>query len=240
MKLAPVRILVTGFGHFPGARENPTALLMRALERHKARLARSGIDVALHILPVVYAAIGPRLRELAEAAAPDAILHFGLAARRKTFSVETRALNRVSLIHPDAAGASAGRRAIVPGAPFAAKATFPSARIAAALNRAGAKAAISIDAGDYLCNQTLYLSLMAGHARAVGFIHTPRLGGRGPGPRRKGARGEPRPTLDQAARAALAAIGVLAAKLRRDRLSESMRKPRSSPKRRLDPAPVLA
>ncbi len=217
---APVRILVTGFGGFPGARTNPTALLIRALGKHKSRLARIGVVVELQALPVVHAAIAPRLRELAEGFAPDAILHFGLAASRKILCVETRALNRASLLHPDAAGAMAERQSLVPRGIFAAKATYPSRQILAALRRAGVKGRLSIDAGDYICNQTFYLSLAATHARSIGFIHLPRLARRHQraGGRNSAAR-EPRLTLDDAMRAALAAIRVMATKLNADRRS---------------------
>jgi pyroglutamyl-peptidase len=217
----PVRVLVTGFGRFPGARANPTTLLIRALAKHKSRLALIGVQVELHVLPVVYAAVAPRLRELAEGLAPDIILHFGLAARRKTLCVETRALNRVSLVHPDAARATAGRRSIVPGAAFAARATFPSSLIAAALRRAGIKGRLSIDAGDYICNQTFYLSLATTSARSIGFIHLPRFARRHwPKSRCKEAATDPRPTLDDAIRAALIAIRVMTAKLGGARRSE--------------------
>ncbi|MCX8253517.1 MAG: peptidase C15, partial [Beijerinckiaceae bacterium] len=55
---------------------------------------------------------------------------------------------------------------------------WPSARLRAALARAGHDARRSIDAGDYVCNATLYRSLAAGLAPRVGFLHVPRPGGR--------------------------------------------------------------
>lgn len=221
MMIKPVCILVTGFGAFPGARTNPTARLIHTLRKDKSRLARFGVEIELHILPVVYAAIAPRLRDLTESFEPDGILHFGLAARRKQFCVETRAVNRVSTIHPDATGARAGRRSIVPGAAFVAKGTFPSSLIAAALRRAGIEARLSHSAGDYVCNQTFYLSLATTHARSIGFIHTPRFARRRrAGDRPENAAADRRPTLNDATRAALIAILVMAAGLRRDRASK--------------------
>ena len=101
---------------------------------------------------------------------PDAILHFGLAARRKYLSVETRALNRVSLLHSDTSGARASCRVIVAGAVHSKRATFPARQIEAALRRAGFHARLSVNAGDYVCNEMLYLSLSRSQARAIGFI----------------------------------------------------------------------
>jgi pyroglutamyl-peptidase len=117
----------------------------------------------------------PGLEALDETLKPDATLHFGLAARRKFFSIETRALSRLSLLHCDASGARAPCLAIIPGAPHAARATFPYRQIESALRRRGLPSRLSANAGDYVCNETLYLSLARSRARAIGFIHVPRL-----------------------------------------------------------------
>jgi pyroglutamyl-peptidase len=214
VKALPSRILVTGFGPFPGSRKNPTALLIHALERQRGRLALLGIELQCAILPVRYAAVASHLRRLDEALKPDAIVHFGLAARRKFFSVETRALNRLSPLHCDASGARAPSRAIIPGAPYALQATFPGCEIDAALRRAGLRSRLSIDAGSYVCNETLYLSLARSRARAVGFIHVPRL-------RRRNCPKKLmrhwRPNRDELIRASLIAILATAQRLRQNR-----------------------
>jgi pyrrolidone-carboxylate peptidase len=142
----------------PGARDNPTALLVHALGGHRARLARLGVELETDVLPVNYAEVARKLEELDETLKPDAILHFGLAPRRKFLSIETRALNRLSLVHCDASGARAGRLAIIPGAPHVAKSTFPYRQIEAAFRREGLRGRLSANAGDYVCNETLYLA----------------------------------------------------------------------------------
>jgi hypothetical protein len=58
----PLRVLVTGFGSFPGTRDNPTALLVHALGGHRARLARLGVELETDVLPVNYAGM-PGSRE---------------------------------------------------------------------------------------------------------------------------------------------------------------------------------
>jgi pyroglutamyl-peptidase len=170
-----VRILVTGFGAFPGAPTNPTEALIARLATQKPRLARLGIRLELALLPVVYGKTQGRLTAAIADAAPDAILHFGLAGRRTAISVETRALNRLSILRVDAAGACAVQPAIVKGGLQVAWSRFPAARIAAALRHAGCAAHLSIDAGDYICNQVLYLSLTQSAVPLVGFIHVPPL-----------------------------------------------------------------
>ncbi len=207
---APVRILVTGFGSFPGARNNPSAALVHALEKDRPRLVRQGIALELAILPVVHAEIAPRLEALVVAYRPEGILHFGLAARRKVLSIETRAVNRLSSLRPDASGAAAARLQILSGGPQHARSTFPAVEIAAALRRAGIACRLSNNAGEYICNQTLYLSLAHDGARNIGFIHVPRLGRRCHG----AFAIEQRPTLDDFSRAAIIAILIMARKLR--------------------------
>jgi len=213
VEAVPLRVLVTGFGKFPGVRTNPTAVLIHALGRHRTRLARLGIDLELATLPVRYAGVARKLEELDETLKPDAILHFGLAARRKFFSIETRALNRLSLVHRDALRARAGRLAIIPGAPYAARATFPCRQIEAAFRREDLRGRLSIEAGDYVCNETLYLSLARSHARVIGFIHVPQLA-RANRPK-KASRGR-RPSVGDIIRAAIIAILAVARKLRQD------------------------
>ena len=173
----------------------------------RARLARLGIELELAILPVTYAGVAKKLEELDETLKPDAILHFGLAARRKSLSIETRALNRLNLLRCDASGARASRLAIIPGAPLAARSTFPARQIEAALRHAGLRARLSVKAGTYVCNESLYLTLTRSHAGAAGFIHVPRLA-RAHRPRR--ASRNRRPNLAGLVRAALIAILVTA------------------------------
>jgi pyroglutamyl-peptidase len=205
-----VVVLITGFGAFPNAPKNPTADLVRCLPAYQPRLARLGIRLELQILPVVYAEVEARLAELVERTKPDAVLHFGLAGRRKGLSVETRALNRLGVLHPDAARKLAGRFPIVPGGAQSLRARFPAPRINAAFGKAGIVSRLSIDAGDYVCNQVLYLSLAKTTAQ-VGFIHVPRLARRD----QPSGRAAPRPTPAVLVQAALLAILATAQSVRR-------------------------
>ena len=194
-------VLVTAFGAFPGARSNPTLAILSRLERSRSRLARLGIDLHCLALPVVYDALEPGLRATAADVRPDAILHLGLAGRRQRLSIETRALNRAGPLHPDAARRRPAQ-VLIPGGAAVLRATWPAARLQAALARAQHDSHVSIDAGDYVCNATLYRSLAAGLAPRIGFLHVPR-------PRKRRPLGPDRPmgiSLDQLAEAALTVI----------------------------------
>ena len=167
------RVLLTGFGPFPGASRNPSATLAgEVLKRHRNRLARFGIELHAAVLPVEFARIGPALDAIAAQTRPDAILHTGLASRSREVRVEMLARNRLSLLHGDAARQRASGHRISNGPDFL-PTPLPVRQMLQILRAASVKARLSMDAGDYICNQTLYLSLAAGYR--AGFIHIPRL-----------------------------------------------------------------
>lgn len=206
------KILVTGFGAFPGAPFNPSAAIVARLAGAPARrLARLGVRLETRILPVIFEGAEARLAAMLDEVAPGAVLHVGLAGRRKTLGVETRAKNFLSLLHPDAGKRGAASRLIDPGGPLARPVRLPARRLCVALTRAGAPARLSIDAGAYACNQTLWLTL-ARDAALVGFIHVPR-----PRERRRLDRAlkPARPTLAAMTRAIEAALALVATELRR-------------------------
>lgn len=187
-------VVVTGFSAFPGAPQNPTARLMTRLARHARRLARLGWRLETRVLPVVYSETAGRLAEIETALRPDVLLHFGLAGRRRAISVEQVGRRRLSPLKVDAARQAP--RAPMRDGPEALRARLPVARLVAAVRAAGAPCAISMDAGGYVCNQTLYLSLARSRAARVGFVHMPRIARVAGG-------------LDGLERAALAALFVL-------------------------------
>lgn len=171
----PLRILLTGFGAFPVARSNPSAALVRAVARqHTARLARLGIDLHVTILRTEFCKLPNALRQVSDSVSPHAILHVGLAGRRRKVNVELQARNRLSQLHPDAAHKHALATRIQPGSDVL-KSTLPAPQMLHILRAHRVPACPSMDAGNYVCNQTLYLSLARGRGIGAGFIHIPRL-----------------------------------------------------------------
>jgi pyroglutamyl-peptidase len=189
------RILVTGFGPFPGAPINPSAQLVARLARIR-RPAMSQYRLATHVLATSYAAVDRDLPALLARHRPRILIMFGLAARTKFVRIETLAHNRRSGLHPDRDGAVASTRTIEAHAPSIRKGRAPFARLLAAARATGIDARLSRDAGRYICNYVYWRALEAAAQprgpEVVVFVHVPKLRSRAP--RRTGIR---LPTLSQ-------------------------------------------
>ena len=199
------RVLVTGFGRFPGAPENPTEALVRALARSR-RPAFAGLDIVARVLPVTWSGL-PRLMEaLIREINPAMILMLGLAGSASRIRVETRAANVANRLRVDARGGVAPRAALVGAGPRALSCRADARRVLSAIRSSGVPAELSSDAGTYLCNASLW-SALAGTQRSVPviFIHIPRGARRRPRLRP----GRPRPTVTDMIRAAAAALLAL-------------------------------
>jgi pyroglutamyl-peptidase len=209
--LSDLTILVTGFSAFPGAPVNPSAaIVMRLLRRHARRFQLHGIKVQTAVLPVIYEEVTHELEQLVACTHPDAIVHLGLASRRKQVSVEARAVNRITTLHPDAARRRAAARAVRAGGVPALRSPLATPSLVTLMRRTGVPTQLSIDAGDYVCNQTLYTSLASAGAPAV-FIHVPRL----TGVRHESDEDAPQITLPALTRAVEVALVAIAAHVRR-------------------------
>ena len=185
-----VRVLVTGFGPFPGIPHNASASLVLALEKSAAAFL-PGLSIAAAIVPVVWGQARAALREAASRFKPDAILHFGVSKRVSGFEIETRALN-ISGPKEDHAGAIRPEAPLVPAGSPVLMATLPPSHLLGTLKRGGFPAALSGDAGRYLCNALFYWSLSDAGAEGplVSFVHIPALGVAG--------EAEPRLTMEEA------------------------------------------
>jgi pyroglutamyl-peptidase len=169
-----LRILVTGFGPFPGAPENPTGPAVRAL----ARTPRPGVTVKAHVFATRYKTVDRALPRLLKDFRPDALIMFGLATRSRAIRVETLARNRISH-HPDAGGYTRGPCAIDAALARSLPVRAPATSILRALQRTSLPARLSRNAGDYLCNYTLWHATRAAGEPAgpklAAFIHMPPL-----------------------------------------------------------------
>jgi pyroglutamyl-peptidase len=202
-----IRILITGFGPFPGAPSNPTMRIAKQLGQLR-RPRHADIRLATRLLPTTWAmldAVPGMIREIK----PDAVLMFGLAGRRRKITPEMRGMNRAGVLRMDAAGKRPDGLLLAPGGPVARSGGISAIRMVAALRRAGLAAAVSRDAGDYLCNALVYR--MAGLEIPCIFVHVPR-------PvrptRPTGQLKRPRPTMAQLHRAAEIALDQVLLRIR--------------------------
>lgn len=174
---SPLRVLITGFGPFPGAPYNPTMPLVKRL----AALRRPALDdvaIATHIFHVTYATVDRELPQLLAAHRPHALLMFGLAARTPFLRIETRARNAITAIWPDADGTRL-RKGAIAGTADALTFGPHSQKLLRAAQATGIDARASRDAGSYLCNYLSWRAIEAtrsddGPALAA-FIHVPPL-----------------------------------------------------------------
>jgi pyroglutamyl-peptidase len=192
----PLRILITGFGPFPGAPYNPTQPLVARLLRLR-RPALGDVELSGHIFPVTYNAVDRQLPDLLALKRPQALLMFGLATRTPFVRIETRARNAVTTLWPDADHAKI-RKGSIAGVTEPMMFGPHTARLLRAALGTGIDARASRDAGSYLCN---YLSWRAIEAtchdtgpRLAAFVHVPLLA-RDSVARRKDA--IPRVTLEE-------------------------------------------
>jgi pyroglutamyl-peptidase len=172
-----LRILVTGFGPFPGAPFNPTQPLVKRLVRLR-RPAFDDVEFSGHIFPVTYKAVDRQLPELLAQHHPHALLMFGLASRTPHLRVETRARNAVTMLWPDADHMRVRKGSIASGEDALTFGAHTAKLLRAALGT-GIDAQPSRDAGSYLCN---YLSWRAIEATdkdsgpvLAAFVHIPPL-----------------------------------------------------------------
>lgn len=172
-----LRILITGFGPFPGAPYNPTQPLVARLLRLR-RPALGDVELSGHIFPVTYNAVDRQLPELLATRRPQALLMFGLANRTPFVRIETRARNAITTLWPDADQARIRKGSIAGGTEAMIFGPHTTRLLRAALGT-GIDARASRDAGSYLCN---YLSWRAIEAtcrdagpRLAAFVHVPLL-----------------------------------------------------------------
>jgi pyroglutamyl-peptidase len=170
-----VRVLVTGFGPFPGAPVNPSAWLAEILPERF-----SGLDGALqtYVLPTEWGAGEGLVRHLHETIQPHVTIHFGLSQTAKKFHIERSAYNRASP-RRDASGSLPRDGVILAEGAERLDTSLPASALSAHLRQRGMPAASSRSAGRYLCNFLYYLSLARAAGKtngpAVLFVHIPPL-----------------------------------------------------------------
>jgi len=151
MRKNAMRVVIAGFGPFPGAPSNPSGRLAIALARRR-RPALAGIEIASHIFATAYDAVD----------------------RGRDICIETRARNARSILFPDASGWHP-ERAVIEPSQRALTGSAPLPRLLNALRQTALPARLSRDAGAYLCNYAYWRALQCarGGRPLVQFVHIP-------------------------------------------------------------------
>lgn len=167
-----MRILVTGFEPFGADPEN-------ASERAVGLLAEQWAgphELVTQILPVRFADAAAVLRAAVERHRPDAVVAVGEAGGRAMLTPERRARNLQDARIPDNAGEQPRDQPIDDGPEWRDLPWQPE-RMVAELTAAGLPAAVSEDAGAFLCNRIAHEVAVLG--LPGGFLHVPAVRTRG-------------------------------------------------------------
>jgi pyroglutamyl-peptidase len=173
--MSRTRILLTGFGPFPGIADNPSARLVETLAR-AGRFTPRDCELHTQVLPTEWGAVGALVPVLLNSLQPHVTIHFGVSRQARSLRIERSAHNNI-LPRLDAAGVLPARRRIHLHGPGRLDSTVAVPRLAATLRENGIPANSSAHAGSYLCNVLYYHSLAWAMSRDVSasvlFVHIP-------------------------------------------------------------------
>ncbi|QIM62291.1 pyroglutamyl-peptidase I [Pasteurellaceae bacterium Orientalotternb1] len=165
------KILVTGFEPFGGESINPSWEVAKILAK------QPHIDTVQ--LPCVFDLSLDVLKQKIQALQPDVVICIGQAGGRASIEIERVAINLNDASIPDNQGNQPIDTTVVPNAPAAYFTTLPAKAMVQAIKNAGIPASLSLSAGSYVCNHTMFglLHFLAEHFPQTrgGFIHIPFL-----------------------------------------------------------------
>lgn len=172
----PVRVLVIGFGPFPGVPDNPAAAVARRFAARARRPMPPGVRLSSAVVPTTWELLDD-LPGLIARVRPDIIIALGVAVDAPVVRIETTAVNRATRIAVDAVGARARSRRLKADGPPVLHAPADPGRLVRAARACGLPLRISRDAGDYLCNGLFYeaarLVRSGGRMTRLAFVHVP-------------------------------------------------------------------
>ena len=173
--MSELRVLLTGFGPFPGTPDNSSAWLA---DTFATRTGERAYQLHAEILPTEWDAVARIVPSLLDTLKPHIALHFGVSPRTSSFRIERFAHNEMSA-RADAAGMVPARSTIVAGGAIRLATRLPARELAGQLSDRSVRASPSGSAGRYLCNFLYYLSLDWAERQETpclaAFVHMPPL-----------------------------------------------------------------
>ena len=163
-----MKILLTAFKAFGSDDRNSSQEVVLKLD-----LDIEGVEIIKVFLPTVYDI--EVYKELLMEHKPDVMLLCGQSAGRPTVTVEYQGLNLMYAITPDEKGVLKLGEVIIPEGDNSLLATIPAIDIVEKINDPCLR--LSVSAGGYICNLSLYASLyyakQLGLDTKIGFVHFP-------------------------------------------------------------------
>jgi len=216
MPNAPVRLLVTGFGPFPGVPDNASAGFAHMLADAAGKFGPA-VEATAAVLPTEWDSAPSMLHRLIAEYQPGVCLHLGVSGTARDVIVETLARNTAAL-KPDATGKLPARGRLIEEAPAMLLPARSPLQLVSEAMRAGLPVRPSLRAGNYLCNAIYFHSLWlmrqrrppGGLGRQVAFLHLPVRVGVFGRTEPSGPTAEPL-SLDLALRSAMRILGSLCA-----------------------------
>ena len=186
MRAPPLRMLITGFGPFPGLIENASEafapLLADRLPQHLPN-----VRAACAVLPTEWDRAPRLLQRLLNELQPQLCLHLGVSGQAKGLVLESVAHNATSQ-RQDAGGWGPASRMVINDAPATLLGPVGPVRLLEGAARDGLAISPSGNAGSYVCNAVFFhslwqarrLALNGPSQRLTAFLHLPvRVGGAG-------------------------------------------------------------
>ena len=166
------QLLITGFDPFGGETVNPSWEAVSRLPEVIGDFQLTAVRI-----PTVFRIAAETVLAAAADAVPDVILCVGQAGGRNAITPERIAINLADARIPDNGGLQPLEQPIDPDGPDGIFATVPVSAMAAAIRQTGLPGQVSLSAGAFVCNDTLYRLLrhFEGTATRVGFLHVPFL-----------------------------------------------------------------
>lgn len=165
-------MLLTGFEGYGGRSDNPSAEIVRALDK----TTLGSLVIGAHVLPVTNHNLRENITALIDRLQPSVVLCLGLSPGENMVRLERLAANYSRFEIKDNAG-DIFHGALVEDGPDALQATLPLDAMLAAVLDCGIPARISNTAGTFLCNAVMYHALdhCAKHYpdTRCGFVHLP-------------------------------------------------------------------
>ena len=192
-------LIITGFDPFGGESINPAWEAVKRLPDTVGEYRLTRLQI-----PTVFVEAAQAVLNAAASDQPDVILCIGQAGGRKAVTPERIAVNLMDARISDNKGWSPKESPVIADGPDGIFSTVPVSAMAQAITDAGLPGQVSLSAGSFVCNDTLYRLLhhYAGTDVRVGFIHVPFLP-------QQAAEGFPSMELNQITQALIASISAL-------------------------------